>query len=88
MPKVNNIRRKLTSHLDTYDIQRLCKDPERLKRGSILCQGRSYTHGIPGCDYWVDCIGNGRDIRYGWGADGNDWVDLELLGTFKKENPN
>jgi len=51
----------------------LCKDPER-NREIDSASGKPYTHGIPGSEYWVDCIGNGRDIRYSWGADGNDWV--------------
>ena len=82
MPKVNNIRRKLQSFGYVRDPQ-LSKDPiieERVDSQS----GKPYTLGIPGCDYWVDCIKNGRDIRYGWGADGSDWVSQLSVLSKKK----
>jgi|3_EtaG_2_1085321.scaffolds.fasta_scaffold35725_1 hypothetical protein len=31
------------------------------------------------CDYWTDCVGNGRDIRYDW--DSAEWVgQFSILG--------
>lgn len=82
MPKVSNIRRKLTSSGYVRN-KRLCKDPER-KRKVDSASGKPYTHGIPGTEYWVDCIGRGRDIRYSWGADGNDWVSQMSVLSKKK----
>ena len=82
MPKVNNIRRKLASHGYVRN-ERLCKEPQCNSHVDSK-SGKSYTHGITGCDYWVDCIGTGRDIRYSWGADGKDWVPSMTVLSKKK----
>ena len=82
MPQVTSIRRKLTSHGYVRN-EHLCKDPQR-NREIDSVSGKPYTHGIPGYDYWVDCIGNGRDIRYSWGADGKDWVSQLSVLSKKK----
>ena len=82
MPKVKNVRRKLTSFGYIRDMK-LSSDPIIEKKVDPQ-SGKPYALGIPGCDYWVDCIGNGRDIRYGWGADGSDWVSQLSVLSKKK----
>jgi len=82
MPKLNNVRRKLTK-AGYVRHERLSKEPIRQKCINPSSQ-KSYTHGTPGYDYWVDCIGNGRDIRYSWGADGSDWVPRLAVLSKKK----
>jgi len=82
MPKLNNVRRKLTK-AGYVRHERLSKEPiqrERINPSSP----NLHAYGIPGCDYWVDCIGNGRDIRYSWGADGSDWVPRLAVLSKKK----
>ena len=82
MPYIQNVRRKLAKYGYVMH-ERLSKDPIREKK-TDSSSGKLYTLGIPGRDYWVDCTGNGRDIRYSWGADGSDWVPRLIVLSKKK----
>jgi hypothetical protein len=76
MPKLKNVRRKLMRNGFVKDKTR-SEDPE------IFPDSYSHTskqRSLPGQDFWVDCVENGRDIWFEYHKDEFVW-NIEVLSS-------